>query len=65
MEQDDVGLDAEIAQLADSLLQVLEELRIEAGEIPVVRRRALERIIAAARSRSKRSAWEKRTCGAC
>jgi hypothetical protein len=44
VEQDQVGLDAEIAELADPLLQVAEEGGVEPGEVPLVRRGAGERV---------------------
>jgi hypothetical protein len=42
MEQDEVGLDAQVVELTDAVLQVPEERGIESGEIPVVRRPAVE-----------------------
>ena len=50
VEQDQVGLDPQVAELADPLLEVAEERRVEAGEVPVARRRPGERVAAAARS---------------
>ena len=44
MQQNDVGLDAQVAELRDPLFEMLEERRIEPREIPLVGRRALERI---------------------
>src|SRR5205823_6484340 len=44
VKQNDVGLNAKIAKLLNSLLKVLEERRIEAREIPFIRRRSFKRI---------------------
>src|SRR5882724_347508 len=43
VKQDQVALDAELAQLADAFFKALKELRIEATEVPFVRRRAFVR----------------------
>ena len=35
VEQDDVGLDAHVAELADAFFQMVEERRIEPREVPL------------------------------
>ena len=65
VEQDQVGLDAQVAELADALLEVAEERGVEPGVVPLVRRRAVERVQRRLVRGCTRSAWGRCTCAAC
>jgi hypothetical protein len=42
MKEDQIGLNAQIAQLRDALLEVMEELGVESREVPAVGGRPFE-----------------------